>query len=92
MIHWGFLYILNSQSIPQNRNKSLSYCTTIVVLILVLGDITAILMRMKKEYGGMFLCNLLYLMKRLYFGKAINIIIMQNYSGILPVVIVFFLQ
>ena len=92
MIHLGFLYTPNSQSIPQNRNKSLSYCTTIVVLILALGDITATLMRMKKEYGGMFLCNLLYLMKKLYFGKAINIIIMQNYSDILPAVIAFFLQ
>ena len=46
----------------------------------------------EKEYGGMFLCSLLYLMKKLYFGKVINIITMQNYSGILPVVIVFFLQ
>lgn len=92
MIRWDFLYTLNSQFIPQNKNKSLSYCTTIVVLILALVDITATLMRMKKEYGRMFLCSLLYLMKKLYFGKVINIITMQNYSGILPVVIVFFLQ
>ena len=28
MIRWDFLYTRNSQSIPQNRNKSLSYCTT----------------------------------------------------------------